>query len=166
MLGTVWRFLSPRGALGRGAYAANLAVIAILTSFDLATASAWPDAGGVCLLLLLVLAWAFIATLAKRLVDAGRSRAWILTPIVFGFIAFVVGFLHFNPADVVGDMDAYGKSLFFASIFPIVAVGIAYLADKFVFGLVAAALVWCAFAAIIGLPGSRKKLNRSANQAP
>ena len=113
-------------------------------------------AGLACVAAFLMLVWAFVATLCRRLVDAGRTRWWLAAPCVFSIIGFIAGFISYtpeNPLDSLGDATRTTLTL---AILPIMGVALGMFFSKVAAGFLAAIAVWWAFALLLLAPGSRK----------
>ncbi len=153
----VFRLFSFEGVMGRGEFSGVLLALAA-PAIGLSRMAADSGASGTAsAVVFLLLSWIFLATLAKRLKDAGRTRLWIFLPLALGLATFAMGFWFFQPPDLVTGAKAGGRAAATISIVPLILNGFAQVFSKAAYGLQAAALVWGLFSLALLVPDSKPR---------
>ena len=165
MLAGFFRLFSLRGRLARGPYAVEM--IALAGAISLLWRSGAHDgvAGLLELLAFVLLPWLYIAALARRLVDCGRSRGWIFLPFVLALAAFVGGFWLYEASAATPGDDAWRKDALLVVLLPIIGSVVIWFLVRLAAGLTAAAAVWLVFTLALLIPASRTAREKDGPRA-
>jgi len=151
------RLFSFEGRMRPGEYAGVLLVLSAPALALAYAGSAEGSAGLASALVYPALMWIFLATLAKRIKDAGRTRLWILLPVALGLVTFFGAFWFFQPVDPVTGGENAGRSATTISIVPLILGFAAMVAVKAGYGLKTTAFLWGIFSLVVLLLPSRPR---------
>lgn len=140
------QIFSPFGMITRVPYACAIAMLATLGAglalwgdLEKTIGRFWPAPFALLL-------WIFLATLVKRLKDAGRSRGWIVVPLALGAGAAALGFALYNPPSLMDTMSDEMRAVAVITMLPVLLSAAGQVFARLVFAGACLAAVWGVFA--------------------
>ena len=156
MSGFMLATLSPAARASRLTYVITLAVLAAGFGALLRWGSLEGGQGAFSIACFALLTWVFLAALCRRLVDAGRTRWWLMTPFVLAIPAFFAGFALYAPPNPLQSLGDTAKTVMVVTVIPLFGVALGIFFSKIAAGLLSATAVWWGFALLLVIPGSRQ----------